>query len=168
RWAAAAAPWRGWPARALGGVRGDSGGTVRDRLRAPPGAAAAAHPDRSAAPPIAAIIARAPVAGGRRGVSRPAVSVVMPFAGDGAAAARALDTLRALDVRPGDELILADNSGVASPRDGIVVVHADAERSPAHARNVGAEHAHADWILFLDADCRARSGLLDAYFVNPI
>ena len=43
-------------------------------------------------------------------MSRPVVSVVMPFAGDGAAAAAAIETLLALDLRPGDELILADNS----------------------------------------------------------
>ena len=38
----------------------------------------------------------------------------------------------------GDELILADNSGVAAARGGVAVVRASGERSPAHARNVGA------------------------------
>ena len=33
---------------------------------------------------------------------------------------------------------------------------------------MGAAQAHADWILFLDADCRASSGLLDAYFATPV
>jgi GT2 family glycosyltransferase len=97
-------------------------------------------------------------------MSRPEVSVVMPFAGDEHAAAAALDALRVLALRPGDELILADNSGVAVARGGVAVVSVTGERSPAHARNVGAARAHCDWILFLDADCRAPSGLLDAYF----
>ncbi len=46
-------------------------------------------------------------------MDRPAVSVVMPFAGDLADARAAIATLRGLATRPGDELILADNVGVA-------------------------------------------------------
>ncbi len=101
-------------------------------------------------------------------MSRPAVSVVMPFAGDLAAARAALQTLSELQIGPSDELIVADNSGVLGTVDGIRVVRAAAEHSPAHARNVGAEHAQCDWILFLDADCRAPGRLIDAYFRRPI
>jgi hypothetical protein len=101
-------------------------------------------------------------------MSRPAVSVVMPFAGDLAAAGAALQTLSELQIGPDDELIVADNSGVLGTVDGIRVVRAAAEQSPAHARNVGAEQAQRDWILFLDADCRAPGGLIDAYFRQPI
>ena len=92
----------------------------------------------------------------------------MPFAGDGRAAEAAIDALRALELKAGDELILADNSGVARPRGGAAVVRVAGERSPAHARNIGAARAHCDWILFLDADCRAPAGLLDAYFSAPV
>ena len=46
-------------------------------------------------------------------MSRPEVSVVMPFAGDEPAAQAAVDALLALDLKAGDELILADNTGVA-------------------------------------------------------
>ncbi len=117
-------------------------------------------------------------------MSRPEVSVVMPFAGDAQDAAGALESLLALGPRSGDELILADNSGTAVPAEGVRVVRAegvrvvraegvrvvraDGERSPAHARNVGAEHATRDWILFLDADCRGHEDLLDAYFAEPV
>jgi GT2 family glycosyltransferase len=101
-------------------------------------------------------------------VNRPEVSVVMPFAGDERAAQAAIDALRALALRPGDELILADNSAVAVARGGVAVVRVAGERSPAHARNVGAARAHCDWILFLDADCRAPGGLLDAFFASPV
>jgi GT2 family glycosyltransferase len=105
-------------------------------------------------------------------MSRPEVSVVMPFAGDGAAAATAIETLLGLDMRPGDELILVDNSVMpvaATVATGAVeVVRAITERSPAHARNAGAGVAHNDWILFLDSDCLVQHGLLDAYFTLPV
>jgi hypothetical protein len=91
----------------------------------------------------------------------------MPFVGDIRAAGDAVGALRALDTQHGDELILADNSGLGVRAGGITVVVAYGERSPAHARNVGAAIAGAEWILFLDADCRFPCWLLDAYFVEP-
>lgn len=101
-------------------------------------------------------------------MSRPEVSVVMPFAGDLAAAHAAARALLALDTEPGDQLILVDNSGVPLDVPQITVVKATGERSPAHARNVGAEHARHQWILFLDADSRARGQLIGAYFAREI
>jgi GT2 family glycosyltransferase len=92
----------------------------------------------------------------------------MPFAGDAAAAAAALDALLAIRRQEGDELILADNSGTVAPTTRVRVVRATGERSPAHARNVGAAQATREWILFLDADCRGSDDLLDAYFASAV
>ena len=100
-------------------------------------------------------------------MTRPAVSVVMPFAGTRAEADTALSALRALDTGPDDELILADNSGVAAPDERVTVVPATGEQSPSHARNAGAARAGRDWILFLDADCSAPADLLDRFFRVP-
>jgi hypothetical protein len=99
---------------------------------------------------------------------RPPVSVVMPFAGDSDAARAASTALLEIDTQPGDELILADNSGTAPLLLGLTVVDVGGERSPAHARNVGASRAAGEWILFLDADCIAPADLIDAYFAEPI
>ncbi len=101
-------------------------------------------------------------------MSRPAVSVVMPFAGTRDEAEEALQMLAGLRVGRGDQLIVADNSGTVPARENIEVVPALGERSPAHARNTGAAHALTDWILFLDADCVAPEGLLDHYFAWPV
>ena len=102
-------------------------------------------------------------------MSRPTVSVVVPFAGRQADAERAAQRLRALAIRTGDELILADNSDTvpALPAPP-TVVRAPGERSPAHARNAGASRSSGDWILFLDADTVAPSDLLDRYFASPV
>jgi hypothetical protein len=92
----------------------------------------------------------------------------MPFAGSAADARAAVGSLLALELGEGDELIVADNSGTVPATPGVTVVPARAERSPAHARNAGAEHAANDFMLFLDADCTPSKGLLDAYFATPV
>lgn len=101
-------------------------------------------------------------------MNRPSVSVVMPFAGDRAEATEALRLLAGLERQSEDELILVDNSGAAQSSTAVTVVRATRERSPAHARNVGAHSARGEWILFLDSDCIPPSGLIDAYFQVPV
>lgn len=104
---------------------------------------------------------------------RPAVSVVVPFFGDVAAARRLAGSLAGLRLRDGDEVLVADNTpqGVAaaigSGRSSIRVVQAYGELSSYFARNVGAEAAANEWLLFTDADCVPEANLLDAYFEQP-
>ena len=98
---------------------------------------------------------------------RPAISVVMPFAGTAAEAAAAIEALSTVAVQPADQLILADNSGTAPPSSVVSLVKAAGEHSPSHARNVGAREASGEWILFIDADTRPPADLLDRYFDEP-
>src|SRR3954451_2870717 len=114
---------------------------------------------------------------------RPPVSVVVPFRGDRAAAKLLLAAISCLDLRHGDEVIVADNTadgllgtvqvgegGVGGAIDAgdVRIASAARERSSYHARNAGATAATNDWILFLDADCTPQPGLLAAYFAEPI
>lgn len=101
-------------------------------------------------------------------MSRPAVSVVVPFGGGDHVALGA--ALAAIELRPGDELIVADNSGGDGSALASVarVIAASGERSSYHARNVGAAAASCEWILFMDADCTPDPGIFDEYLGEPV
>ena len=115
-------------------------------------------------------------------MSRPPVSVVLPFHGGEDEAASALRALRRLRLRPGDEIVVADNTpdGVvtaamapgasdhAGAAEGVTVVAAPEPASSYYARNRGAEAARNEWLLFLDADTIPSPTLLDDYFADPI
>src|SRR5260370_14188178 len=96
---------------------------------------------------------------------RPRVSVIVPFHGDEAAASETMQALRALELREGDELLVADNTagGVLATRfaEGFRTART---RQPYSARNEAAARARNAWLLFTDADCRPERNLLDAYF----
>jgi glycosyltransferase involved in cell wall biosynthesis len=103
--------------------------------------------------------------------ARPAVAVVVPFAGDAAGAREAAGRLAALAVRSGDELVLADNSRDGLPpvdaATGIRFVRCPVVHSAYAARNEGARRTSAPWLLFVDADCRLPGDLLDRS-VDPV
>jgi GT2 family glycosyltransferase len=97
---------------------------------------------------------------------RPAVSVVVPFAGDAAEAMRVHSQLAGLDLSDADELIVVDNSPepVAEAVAPVRVVRAADVASSYYARNRGAEAATNEWLLFVDSDCLLPATLLDDYF----
>ncbi len=103
---------------------------------------------------------------------RPAVSVVVPLRGDREYARRCRRALERIELGPGDELIVADNTaeGVAAAElDGVAsVVAAAGQRSSYFARNAGAAEAGAEWLLFTDADCVPCPDLLERFFAEPI
>ncbi len=100
------------------------------------------------------------------------MSVVIPFLGTDAQASALVGSVRTLDLRAEDSLILVDNRAAdgAWPKlpPGAEVVRATRVSSSYYARNVGAARARTDWILFLDADCRPPRSLLDDYFAASV
>ena len=104
---------------------------------------------------------------------RPPVAVVVPFAGSREAAEALVVALEALELRPGDDLVAVDNSAtpvLAEVAAGlrIRVIEDAREQSSYYARNVGVQASAAEWLLFIDADCRPRPSLLDDYFADPV
>jgi GT2 family glycosyltransferase len=80
--------------------------------------------------------------------------------------------LSRLDLTDADEAIVADNTDDGSAAwalgEQARIVRATAERSSYHARNAGAALASSEWLLFMDADCVPRPGLLGELFATPV
>ena len=103
---------------------------------------------------------------------RPQVDVVVPFAGTLAQLETVCDRLGALDLGPGDSLLLVDNTPGPEDRPGAAsaatrVLRAAGSQTPGFARNVGAAQGGADWLVFIDADTVPVPDLLDRYFDPP-
>jgi glycosyltransferase involved in cell wall biosynthesis len=95
----------------------------------------------------------------------------MPFYGGDDDFDEALRSLARLRTIAGDQILLVDNTAVAGRRDpaGLVeVLTAPLEQSSYYARNVGAEHATSEWIVFIDSDCIPEADLLDHFFAEPV
>ncbi len=97
------------------------------------------------------------------------MDVVVPFRG-GATALRDLRLrLARLQLRPGDSLVVVDNTPGRRPSQegvggGVSVMQAPQLATPGFARNRGAARGTADWLVFVDADVAAPADLLDGYF----
>lgn len=99
--------------------------------------------------------------------------MIVPFAGGRDDAREALAALARLELRAGDGLLVVDNTphgALAAAGAAAItrIVHAPERRSSYYARNVGAELAETEWLLFVDADCCPAATLLDDYFGDPI
>lgn len=91
------------------------------------------------------------------------MSVIVPFAGTEEELDAALAAMAAIELAPGDELLVADNR--PQPRPGLVDARGPA--SSYHARHTAARQATGEWLVFTDADCLPEPSLLDAYFDPP-
>jgi GT2 family glycosyltransferase len=107
------------------------------------------------------------VVAGAAVVTRPAVDVVVPYAGDDAGLEAAQATFGRLALGAGDTLTVVDNGPPGRPaRPGVLA--ARSVRSSYHARNAGAGTGRNEWLVFLDADVEPEAGLLDAYFATAV
>src|SRR5438445_5611131 len=101
-------------------------------------------------------------------MTRPSVSLIVPFADTDTELQRLLADLRQVRLARGDEVIIADNrrrhGGTESDRDRVSIVEATGTRAAGYARNCAARTATGEWLLFIDADTQPPSSLLDDYF----
>lgn len=103
-------------------------------------------------------------------MTRPAVDVVIPFAGSSAELGAVLGRAAALRTRDGDTVTVVDNEarpGRPPAPAGVALLEAASRRSSYHARNAGAAAGRASWILFVDADVDVPEDLLNRYFTQP-
>jgi GT2 family glycosyltransferase len=96
-------------------------------------------------------------------VTRPAVDVVVPFAGSDEELEELRARVRGIDLGEQDTVTLVDNRADATAREDDVLA-APGQQSSYHARNRGAERGRAPWILFIDADTDPPRDLIDRYF----
>jgi GT2 family glycosyltransferase len=95
--------------------------------------------------------------------------VVVPFRGTPAQLDELCQALTALELEPGDSLVVVDNTpgreAASAPGEAPIAVRSAAGvTSPGFARNRGAEGGSAEWIVFFDADTLPVPDLLDRYF----
>lgn len=95
--------------------------------------------------------------------------MIVPFAGCDAELDAFLGVFARVALRPGDELLVADNRPGAVTREAgpVTVLAASGPASSYYARGVAARRARGHWLVFTDADCTPAPDLLDALFDPP-
>jgi GT2 family glycosyltransferase len=96
--------------------------------------------------------------------------VVVPFAGSDAELEAVARTVGRLSRRDGDSAVVVDNRSTRLPPrtlDGVQIVPAPECQSSYFARNRGAGHGEAEWLLFIDADVTPPADLIERYFERP-
>lgn len=87
----------------------------------------------------------------------PYLSVIVPVRDGGVAFGRCLSALRASSWDDFELIVVddgsLDDSGARALASGARVIRSPRSRGPGAARNLGAQSARGEWILFVDADC---------------
>lgn len=87
----------------------------------------------------------------------PYLSVIVPVRDGGVAFGRCLSALRASSWDDFELIVVddgsMDDSGAKALASGARVIRSPRPRGPGAARNLGAESARGEWLLFVDADC---------------
>jgi glycosyltransferase involved in cell wall biosynthesis len=87
----------------------------------------------------------------------PYLSVIVPVRDGGVAFERCLSALRASTGNDFELIVVddgsLDDSGAKALASGARVIRSARPRGPGAARNLGAESARGEWLLFVDADC---------------
>jgi len=100
---------------------------------------------------------------------RPAVDVVVPYAGDDAGLDATHATFAALTLGPADNLTIVDNGPPRKKGHGALsCITATDVPSSYFARNAGAARGANPWLVFLDADTEPPTDLVDRYFAAPV
>ena len=90
----------------------------------------------------------------------------MPFTGEADELEQVRARLGRLELRPGDSVLVVDNTPGRGPAGAgdVPVISAAERRTPGYARNRGAARGSAPWLVFIDADVVPAPDLLDRYF----
>jgi glycosyltransferase involved in cell wall biosynthesis len=107
--------------------------------------------------------------------TQPRVSIVIPVYNGGSAFRACLESLKALDPRPLEIIVVGDadtdGSSEAARKAGALVWQTPSRRGPAAARNLGAEKASGDVLFFMDADVivspNVVSRVAEAFYREP-
>jgi glycosyltransferase involved in cell wall biosynthesis len=103
---------------------------------------------------------------------RPSVDVIVPFHGSRGDLDDLLRRLDLLQLGVADTITVVDNTPLgirlqARPGSSIDVVRAPEQQSAYYARNRGADHGSAEWLLFIDADVDPSPGLIERH-MTPV
>jgi hypothetical protein len=98
---------------------------------------------------------------------RPAVDVVVPFAGSAEELDEVAQRFGGMSLREDDTLTIVDNRPPRAPETHAAhAIRASERQSSYFARNRGADRGAAPWLLFLDADVEPPADLADRYFAE--
>lgn len=97
----------------------------------------------------------------------PLISIVVPVFDGGEPFKRCLDSVRNSSFKEWELIVVddgsRDGSHTVAEAHGALLLRTSGRKGPGHARNLGAERAQGEYVLFLDADCELHSATLEKF-----